>query len=237
MDIKILHLYYDIMNLYGEYGNIKVLEKHLIDQGVNTFVDKKSIGDEIDFSSYDFIYIGAGTENNQLYVLEDLKKRKESLKEYIENGRYALFTGNSYELLGKKVNDTEALNLFDFESKITDERITSDVICTCDLIDSKIIGFINNMSTISNNDKPLFNVLKGGNTKEEGIKYKNTFGTHLIGPILFRNPKLLKYFVNNLCLSKDEKFIYKEIEYYEEEMSYKIALNELEERENLSTRE
>lgn len=239
MEIRILHLYYDIMNLYGEYGNIKVLERHLIDQGANTFVDKKSIGDEFDFKDYDFIYIGSGTENNQEFVLKDLMKRKENLKEYIENAGYALLTGNSFELLGKTIDDKEALNIFDFETKITEERTTSDIICSSEILENKIIGFINSMSIVYNNDKPLFKILKGGvsGSSDEGLKYKNTFGTHIIGPILFRNPELLKYFVKGLCLSKDKEFIYKDTEYYEEEMSYKIALKELEERENLSTRE
>lgn len=237
MNINILHLYYDIMNLYGEYGNIKVLERHLIDQGVNVIVDKKSIGDEIDFNKYDFIYIGSGTENNQLFVLKDLLKRKDNLKEYIENDGFALFTGNSYEMLGKAIDDKEALSIFDFETKTEETRTTSDIICTSDIIEDKIIGFINSMSIVSNNDKPLFKVLKGGAGNEEGIRHKNTFGTHIIGPILVRNPELLKYFIKELCISKDNDYIYKELIYDEEEMSYKIALKELENRDNLNTRE
>lgn len=60
--MKILHLYYDLMNLYGEYGNVVVLVKHLEDQGEEVIVDKKTIGDQIDFTQYDFIYCGSGTE-------------------------------------------------------------------------------------------------------------------------------------------------------------------------------
>ena len=56
--MKILHLYYDLMNLYGEYGNVVVLAKHLEDQGEEVIVDKKTIGDQIDFTQYDFIYCG-----------------------------------------------------------------------------------------------------------------------------------------------------------------------------------
>ena len=46
MEVKILHLYSDIMNLYGEYGNIKILEKHLKDQGFEVIIDRKTIGEE-----------------------------------------------------------------------------------------------------------------------------------------------------------------------------------------------
>ena len=56
MNIKLLHLYYDIMNLYGDYGNVVILKKHLEDQGANVILDKKSIGDEFSIDDYDFIY-------------------------------------------------------------------------------------------------------------------------------------------------------------------------------------
>ena len=63
MKANILHLYYDILNLYGEYGNVNIIKKHIEDQGIEVNVEKKTIGDEIDFSKYSFIYMGCGTEN------------------------------------------------------------------------------------------------------------------------------------------------------------------------------
>ena len=57
MEYKILHLYHDLMNLYGESGNVRALARHLSDQGFQVVVDRKSVGDEIDFSQYGFVYI------------------------------------------------------------------------------------------------------------------------------------------------------------------------------------
>ena len=54
MQVKLLHLYYDIMNLYGDYGNVVVLKKYLEDQGASVILDKKTIGDEINVKKYDF---------------------------------------------------------------------------------------------------------------------------------------------------------------------------------------
>ncbi len=85
MEVKILHLYYDIMNLYGEYGNIKILEKHLQDQGFEVTVDRKTIGDEKNLSQYDFIYMGCGTERNQEFIMQDFMKEKDELKQLMEN--------------------------------------------------------------------------------------------------------------------------------------------------------
>ncbi len=77
MEIKILHLYHDIMNLYGEYGNVKIIEHHIKDQGFDVIVDKKTIGDEINFNDYDFIYMGCGTEKNQKVILQDIMSKKD----------------------------------------------------------------------------------------------------------------------------------------------------------------
>ena len=102
MIIHIAHLYYDLMNLYGENGNIKALIYALKSQNIKVNLDKLTINDEIDFNKYDLIYIGCGTESNELIVLNDILKYKKDIKKYIENNKFILATGNSFELFGKK---------------------------------------------------------------------------------------------------------------------------------------
>jgi len=235
MQIKLLHLYYDIMNLYGEYGNIKILEKHLKDQGFEVIVDKKTIGDIKNLEQYDFVYIGCGTEKNQKAIIEDIKTEKEELKKIIEDGKVVLLTGNSFEILGKSIDGKQALEILDFETEILKDRITTDIICKTDMLESKVVGFVNTMSKVKNNENPLFkiewkaeNIIKD---EEEGIVYKNLIGTHLIGPILVRNPEMLKVIIEKICMQKDEKFKYKEINYQDEQKGYKLVLKELDDRE------
>ena len=85
MTIRVAHLYYDLMNLYGEIGNLKVIEYQLKKQKINVIIDKLSLNDKIEFEKYDLIYMGSGTKKSTLLVLEDLKKYKKQVKEYIEN--------------------------------------------------------------------------------------------------------------------------------------------------------
>ena len=68
-------------------------------------------------------------------------------------------------------------------------------------------------------------------TNGEGILYKNLFGTHLIGPLLIRNPEILRIIVKKICKNKDENYSYKEIEYPDEQNGYKLVLGELEARQ------
>ena len=81
--INILHLYYDILNLYGENANSRALVNELKRNKIKTTVDYKSINDKINFDKYDIIYIGSGDEENLLLALFDLEKRSESIKKYI----------------------------------------------------------------------------------------------------------------------------------------------------------
>lgn len=110
--IKMLHLYYDIMNLYGDYGNISILKKHIEDQGFEVLLDKKTIGEEINIDEYDFIFIGSGTERNLDVVLNDMKKYKDKLNEYINKEKVILLTGNSFEMFGKTIDEKEAMRYF-----------------------------------------------------------------------------------------------------------------------------
>ena len=117
--MKILHLYYDIMNLYGDYGNVSVLERLIAQSGTDCEVVKKSLGDDVDFNDYGFVFIGSGTEKNQKLVLEDFKRLADGFKAYVEADKPALLTGNSFEMLGKTITDCDGgehsgLGMFDF---------------------------------------------------------------------------------------------------------------------------
>ena len=234
MEIRILHLYYDIMNLYGEYGNVKVLEKHLRDQGFEVIVDKKTIGEEKHFEDYDFIYMGCGTENNQKVVLSDLLKEKDDFINAIENEKIVLLTGNSFEILGQAIDDEDAIGILNFKTQHIDKRITTDALCTSKKFKEKIVGFINTSSIVKGNNNPLLEYeYNTRNLENDGVAYKNVIGTHLIGPLLIRNPEILEYIVRKLCAKKDENFEYKDIEYLEEEEGYKLVLSELEKRKSM----
>lgn len=213
--IKLLHLYYDIMNLYGENANVRFLIRKLEEQDLKVVVDYLSLEDEIDFDKYDFIYLGSGTEENQRVVLENIKKYKEDIVKYINDKKYFLVTGNSLELFGKSIkyddmDELEGLKIFNFYAKQTNPRIIGDQLYETDLIDSEILGFQNHSNELFDIDTNLFKVIKGiGFNKEadtEGIRKNNFIGTYLVGPLLVRNPLLCDLLVKDLCKVLDVKY-------------------------------
>lgn len=214
--IKIAHLYYDIMNLYGENGNIRFLKKKFEDQGINAEVYFLSMEDEIDFSKYDFYYIGSGTDNNKKIVLDNLKKYRNNIKDAIYSNKYFLITGNAIDMFGKTINtvdskEIEALDIFNYITTEEEFRIIDDQYFQCNLIDEKIIGFQNRASVMSKYSNNLFTVIKGvgsaPNIDTEGILYNNFYGTYLVGPLLVRNPFFTDYIVEKMCKERNFKYI------------------------------
>ncbi len=239
MELRILHLYHDLLNLYGEIGNVKILSKHLLEQNIQITVESRTIGDEIEFSHYDFVYMGSGTERNQLVALNDLLKHKNELKDAIDNGLVMLATGNSFEVFGQYIRDTdgkifEGLKLFDFYTERCKVRTSSDVIYSADFLDKNVIGFVNRMSMVYGINDYLFKVRFGIGSNEdnhgEGIRENNFFGTYTIGPILVRNPHFMDYLSRLICHTVDSQFILKDIRNENQYKAFETALFELSNR-------
>ena len=188
--ITIAHLYPDELALYGENGNIKALTYLLDQEKIKHKVVLIDKDDKIEFTKYDFIYIGSGRKK----CLEDVKKHllpyKEEFLNYINEEKPMLVTGN-------------ALSIFSFldlyEIKYYDNREVHDVEATTSLCKGIIKGFQNTEYLIDSTKNVLFNINAGvgnKNTLMEGFKYKNFYVTSIIGPILARNDNLCKYFLD-----------------------------------------
>lgn len=210
--IKIAHLYYDLMNLYGENGNILALTTALKRQGAKVTVDNLSKSNKIDFNKYDIFYMGMGTEAAQNIAREDILRYKTEIKKIIKK-KIFIMTGNSYELFGETIDDNEALGLFNFKSKTVRNRIVSEQVYKTYLLNNPVIGFQNRGSINDNEENHLFEVIKGNgsnqNSKFEGIHINNFYGTYTIGPLLIRNPHLLDHIIKELFDNKN--YNYKEI--------------------------
>lgn len=181
--MKIAYLYYDFLNLYGESGNIKIISNILKYNKIKHEILYLSLDDELEFDKYDLVYIGSGTEDNLLIALKHLSKYKNDIKKYIEDNKFMLVTGNSVDMFGKKIEDNKALNIFEYE--VTKGKRKME-----EVYYNKILGFINNNSY---NNKYC---------DTDIIRHNNFYGTYILGPILVRNPHLVKQFLNDLTNKK-----------------------------------
>lgn len=211
MTVRLLHLYGDIMNLYGEYANLAVLERYLKELGHEVACDTLSMYEDKDISGYDLYYLGAGTERKMKTMLPELLRYRDVLQREKEAGRILLFTGNACDLLGNKITDSdgnvfEGLGFGEFETTEGNRRITGDCICKMEGMEEELIGFINKCSVSKGISSPLLRLSMGfGNEKDkgpDGYRDGNCMGTHVTGPILVKNPAMLRY-IASLLLGKD----------------------------------
>lgn len=221
--IRIAHLYYDLMNLYGENGNIMALTRFIRRQGVEPEVTKLSIGEEIDFKKYDFFYMGAGSEENENRVLNDLNRYKKAIKTAIDQGKMFFVTGNAMELFGQKLRSYEdtsygCLSLLKFSAIETKTRLVSEIFYQFDDLEPNkgrdFVAFKNAKVNIVNNEEDkLFKF-------SDSVRHNNFFGMLLIGPVLVRNPYftdyILKILFDSLGLEYKEDDSYIEYKAYHE---------------------
>lgn len=234
--VKILHLFNNLMNLYGETGNIKILERRLKAGSVAFKTVKAMPKDVIDWD-FDLVYIGSGAEKSMFASLKEAHNFTDKLNKLIfEKNVVVLLTGNSMSLFGKKIvaesgEEVEGLSILDIETYETYNTPTmQDCVFECELINSKIVGFINRATKIISNEKPLFKVIKGvGNSpdnKFEGMQRDNLFATHLIGPILAKNPDFVELIIKKLA-NKTKEFEYSAMKLDDMQKAYEVTLGEL----------
>ncbi len=205
MEIHICHLYPELLNMYGDGGNVKILKYRAEKRGISAKVCSLTKDCPFEDEKYDIVVLGGGQDFEMDIVSRDLLgDKKEALRTYIENGGVLLAVGSGYQLLGETYftsagEEREGLGFLPFRTEKSEERLVGNIAAE---IDGNIaVGFENHGGkTYIGNMEPLGKVISGfgnnGEDKGEGIRHKNTFGTFLHGPMLAKSPefadKLLK---------------------------------------------
>jgi len=189
--LKIGHIFPDLLNMYGDRGNIAALTKRLQWRGIDFEVTKIHSGQEFTPTDYDILLLGGGSDKAETTVLKTLLNYKASLKEYIENGGVFIAVCGGYPMLGNYIengeNRTECLGILDIYTEICSARFTGNVMLETDFV-STVVGFKNHSGkTFTDGYTPLGKTVSGS---VEGVIYKNLFATYLHGPLLPKNPKL-----------------------------------------------
>ncbi len=203
MELKICHLYPDVLNLYGDRGNVLAMTQRLRWRGIETSVARISIGEKVNLADYDLVFIGGGQDFEQEVLLEDLHRGKDrEIRAAVEDGLPFLTICGGYQMLGayyetwdgKRCDFIGALDLYTVGAK--DRMIGNYKFqCGAESGGSVIVGFENHSgkTRLGSGVKPLGIVLAGfGNNGEdgtEGVRYKNVFGTYSHGPLLPKNPE------------------------------------------------
>lgn len=215
-EIKILYLYPDILDLYGDTGNIEVLNYRCKKRNILCTVDRYSIDSpKPDFLSYDLIYLGGGADYEQQILANDLNRHKNDIHNAFDAGVFFLLICGGYQLFGKYYKDSNGENIpglgvFDYHTKASLDkrsRCIGNIIIEAEIEGekTKVIGFENHGGQTSDIAHPFGKVLLGnGNCfggKIEGYMDKNVIATYLHGPLLSKNPAVADHIIS-YCLSR-----------------------------------
>ena len=201
-ELKIAHLYGNLMNTYGDNGNILMLKYVAEKLGAHVTVDIVSLKDHFNPDTYDIAFFGGGQDYEQTIVSEDLPDKKEDIERFIDEDGVVLAICGGFQLLGqyyieasgKRIEGLAIMGHYTLNQE--NNRYIGDIKIHNEEFNETYYGFENHQgrTILAEDEKPLGKVIYGnGNNKEdggEGVHYKNVFGSYFHGPILSRNANL-----------------------------------------------
>lgn len=223
-ELNICHLYPDLLNLYGDRGNVIALSRRSQWRGINVTISDISMGDEFNAENYDIIFLGGGQDYEQEIIQDDVLNQKgNEIKNAIQNDKIFLAICGGYQLLGnyyktwdgKEIEFLKALDLWTIGGK---ERMIGNFCFDCEFLKSEscdgiIVGFENHSGRtyLGPLVKPLGKIIKGyGNNGEDGFEgatYKNVFCSYSHGSLLPKNPALADHLISLALKQKYKDFV------------------------------
>ena len=202
MKLRICHLYGNLMNTYGDNGNLLMLQHRAKKLGYEVETTLISLEEDFNPEEFDIVMFGGGQDYEQTVVAKDLQNKKDTLIEYIEDDGVVVAICGGFQLLGRYyVNASgERLNGISAIDVCTNGQFPNRLIGDVEIFNEEFgetyLGYENHIGRtyLGKNMKPLGTVVKGyGNNEEdhaEGCHYKNVFCSYFHGPILVRNQHL-----------------------------------------------
>jgi CobQ-like glutamine amidotransferase family enzyme len=209
--ITILQLYPNDMNIYGDHGNLLVLQRRLEWYGYEPVTIAYNVGDTLP-KDVDIIIGGGGQDSGQEKIHADLIKIGPQLKKWAEADIPMLMVCGLYQLFGSffKTSDEktlEGIGILGVKTYGTNERLIGNIITSTEDF-GEIIGYENHsgQTFLDGGTLPFAKTIKGaGNNSRdgyEGARYKNVIGTYLHGSILPKNPRLADFLIQTAVMKK-----------------------------------
>ncbi|MDD5748243.1 MAG: glutamine amidotransferase [Actinomycetota bacterium] len=216
MFLRICWLYSELMNIYGDRGNVMALVERCRRRGIDVEVETRNLGERIEQGRYDIFFMGGGQDREQLAVAKDLcGKKGEIIRDEIENGASCLAICGGYQLFGKfykpfEGDELPGIGVFDAYTIAGKKRMIGNVIARSQLggRSGLLIGFENHSGEtyLSENISPLGMVEIGngnnGSDGKEGAIYRGAVGSYLHGSLLPKNPSISDFLIEKALLRK-----------------------------------
>ena len=212
------YLYGDLMNIYGDTGNIISLQRRAEWRGIKLEVKNITIGTSLKKGEVDLYFFGGGQDASQIDVAKDLQTSSKGkiIKADIEKGVPLLSICGGYQLLGEyyapqKGAKLPGLGVFQAFTTASEKRMIGNIAVST--IFGELIGFENHSGKtyLQKQAMPLGMVEKGfgnnGEDQTEGCIYKNAIGCYMHGSLLPKNPEVADWLIKKALETKYKKQI------------------------------
>lgn len=215
MQLNIAFIYADLMNIYGDRGNIIVLKQRCNWRGIEVTVDNPTVGDVLDTDKYDLYFFGGGQDQQQVAVSADLMKdgKGQRLRAALDDGAASLSICGGYQLLGHyyQPHNGEKLpgiGFFNAISKAEADRYIGNVVVESEMFGT-LVGFENHSARTylqDESNRPLGRIVVGkgnnGQDRLEGAVFKSSIGCYLHGSVLPKNPQIADWLIERALQRK-----------------------------------
>ncbi len=206
--LVICHILPDLLNLYGDGGNVRILCQRLRWRGIPVGLRTVRYGDALDLNDVDLVFMGGGPDREQKLASEQLFAAKDLLKKYVEADGVLLAICGGYQILGAHwlMGDdlVEGLNLVDIETRrpgTSADRLIDDMVLSSPLATWPVVGYENHAGRTYLGDglesfgRVISAAGHGNNDKDrsDGVLYRKVIGTYSHGPLLAKNPQVADY--------------------------------------------
>ncbi|MDQ4105764.1 MAG: glutamine amidotransferase [Actinomycetota bacterium] len=224
MKLTIHHLYADMMNMYGDRGNVISIRKRCEWRGIGVEIVDVGLGESVRPTGCDIFLFGGGQDREQALLAEDLSGSKGAdLRAIVEDGGVVLGVCGGYQLMGRhyETPDGERLpgvGIFDLHTEPRgpeEARLIGNVLVRVRAPETgevrEVLGFENHGGrTYLGDTEPLGEVVVGhgnnGVDGTEGARRLNAYGTYLHGSLLPKNPWLTDQLILNALRRVREDF-------------------------------
>lgn len=198
MELHIAHLYADLMNIYGDRGNVIALGNRAKWRGIDVEVRSYSVGGWTDSEWPDVWFFGGGQDQGQDIVGADLAgKNGAALRASVDGGAAIFSVCGGYQLLGHEYVPEigpaiPGVGILDVTTRAGKKRFVGNLLAESP--DGQLIGFENHSGRtyLGAAARPLGTVVVGngnnGEDKTEGAVQGKVIGCYLHGSCLPKNP-------------------------------------------------
>lgn len=203
--VVIAHMLPDLLNLYGDGGNVRILEQRLRWRGIPVEVRRIQHGEAVDFSQVDLVFMGGGPDREQKLASEQLLAMRDELAVYVEGDGPLLAICGGYQILGRQWlwgdELVPGLGLIDMETRrpgTSADRLIDNMVLESPLATHPVVGYENHAGRtylgegVEGFGRVVSSCGHGNNDDDrvEGARYKNVVGTYSHGPLLSKNPEV-----------------------------------------------